>query len=210
MSIARTRRCRRGDVDSSHASYTDLGDARVTLRYQGFKWPGITGVTLGVKLPTGGFHKAFDSGPSVATPVDRGLQPGTGTTDLLAGAYHFANLSRKVSYFVQGQAQVPLATREYYHAGLSLLATAGVDYTGWRQVTPELQLNIRYAGQDRGFNSDRPNSGGKLLYISPGAVVPLARRVQVFAFVQIPIVQEVVGYQLVPRYTLSTGLRLHL
>ena len=43
-----------GDTDQSYSRTEGLGDARISVRYQGFGGAGITGVQLGFKLPTGG------------------------------------------------------------------------------------------------------------------------------------------------------------
>ena len=178
-------------------------------RYQGFKLPGVTGIQVGIKLPTGGFREPFRAGPQAGEDVDRGLQPGTGTTDAIVGAYHFGNLVKDLSWFAQVQALIPLDRHASYRPGTVVTASAGLDYTGWQRLTPQLQLNFRNTALDRGDNSDRANSGGRLLYLSPGMVVP-AGRAQLFAFAQIPLVQDVVGYQLVPRVTASAGVRLRL
>ena len=39
------------------------------------------------------------AGPQTGNPLDRGLQAGTGTTDLIAGVYHFGRLTGEVRLF---------------------------------------------------------------------------------------------------------------
>ena len=199
-----------GDVDLSHSRTDGLGDLRVIGRYQGFGGAGITGVQLGLKLPTGDFHTRFSSGPQAGEFVDRGLQAGTGTTDVIVGGYHFGRLTGLVDWFASAQAQVPLNRRDDFRPGVAVVASAGVDYAGWSRVVPQLQFNLRHAAKDRGFNSDGDNSGGTLVYVSPGASLRLGRGVTAFMQVQLPIYQYVYGYQLTPRATLSSGLQLRL
>ena len=199
-----------GDVEQSYSRTSGLGDVRVTGRWQGFAGPGITGVQFGLKLPTGPFGENFRSGPSVGTPVDRGLQPGTGALDAIIGAYHFGRLMDDVDFVLQAQAQVPLNGRDLFRPGLAGTASAGFHYTGWHGITPQLQFNLRLAEQDHGLNSDRENSGGELLYAAPGLTAKVGARAAVFGFVQLPLYERVIGYQLAPRYSLSMGVHYRL
>ena len=199
-----------GDADVSHSLTRGLGDVRITARWQGFGGSGISGVLFGLKLPTGGFHTAFSDGPQAGAFVDRGLQAGTGTTDALVGAYHFGALAEKLDWFAQASAQIPLNRRDDYKPGVSGLAQTGLRYTGWRGVTPQLQFNLRLAAKDAGFNSDRDNSGGELLYVSPGGSARLSPRISLFGFVQLPVYERVNGFQLTPRVTVSAGLQVRL
>lgn len=195
-----------GDVDQSYSRSQGLGDARVSLRFQGFGGPGITGVQLGLKLPTGRIGQAFLSGPQAGMPVDRGLQTGTGALDATLGAYHFGRLGGSFDYLVQALGEVPLTTRSDFTPGAAATLSAGINYTGWRGITPQLQLNLRLAAKDRGLYSDRDNSGGEQLYAAPGVSVQVSGHVSAFGIVQLPLYQRVNGYQLTPRYTLSFGL----
>jgi hypothetical protein len=199
-----------GDDATSFSRTNGVGDIKITGRWQGFKGAGVTGVQLGFKLPTGGFHQTFRSGPQAGQPVDRDLQPGSGTTDLMIGAYHFGKLTKEFDFVLQAQGQIPLNSRDQFRPGASATFAAALNFTRWRSITPQLQLNFRVAEQDHGANSDRDNSGGEQLYISPGIVAKVTPRVSAFAAVQIPIYQRVTGYQLTPNYTLSIGIRFRL
>ena len=73
---------------------------------------------------------------------------------------------------------------------------------------PQLQINARVEKREQGLNADVENSGATLLYLSPGVTVNLAQAAQVYAFVQVPLYQNVNGLQIEPRYTVSVGARL--
>ena len=199
-----------GDTEVSHSRTDGLGDLRIVGRFQGFGGPGVSGVQLGLKLPTGGFRTRFASGPQAGEFVDRGLQAGTGTTDAIVGAYHFGKLAGRFDWFVSAQAQVPLNRRDDFRPGVAVVASGGIDYAGWRGIVPQLQVNVRHTARDTGFNSDGENSGGTLAYISPGASVRLTARTIAFAQVQLPVYQYVYGFQLTPKATLSAGLQVRL
>lgn len=199
-----------GDTDQSFSRTNGLGDIRLTARWQGFGGPGITGLQFGFKLPTGSFRQTFRAGPGAGSDVDRGLQPGSGTTDALIGVYHFGRLVKDVDFILQAIGEVPLDNRDLYRPGLSANISAGLHYVHWRGITPQVQFNLRLAEQDHGLNADRDNSGGELLYAAPGLIAALSRRASAFAYVQLPVYQRVEGYQLAPKVTISVGVNYRL
>lgn len=199
-----------GDTDQSYSRTEGLGDIRASVRFQGFGGPGITGIQLGLKLPTGGFHQTFRTGPQSGELVDRGLQPGTGTLDATAGVYHFGKLGAAFDYILQAQGDIPLNSREDFKPGVAGTFSAGVNYTGWKGITPQLQLNLRLAARDSGGNSDRSNSGGEQLYVAPGLSANLTSHISAYGIVQLPLYNRVNGYQLAPKYTLSFGLQYRM
>ena len=187
-----------------------VGDVKVTGRYRGFSEQGNFGLLYGLKLPTGSHTETGNStdptmpGPA---PIDRGLQPGTGTTDAILGAFYTDSLGEDWGYFGQAIYQKALYYNNDFRPGDGLNVNLGMHYAGIRRVTPELQLNFRYVRRDEGANADTVSTGGQLLYISPGLSIAVIRQMSVYGFVQLPIYQEVNGVQLAPRYTVSAGVR---
>ena len=187
-----------------------LGDVRVVGRYYGFSDARNTGIQLGLKLPTGGTSQLGADG---VTPVDPGLQLGTGTTDVILGAYHFDNINQDWSYFVQGQFQYALApaynsvNAGTYRPGDSLNLTGGVRYHGFEGYTPEVQVNVRNVNTDSGTAADTFSTGGVLVYLTPGVTVPVNAKLSVRANVQIPLYQNLYGIQLAPTAVYSVGAK---
>jgi hypothetical protein len=192
-------------LSSSHSS--SIGDVRVLARYQGLTAQHDTGIQFGLKLPTGSHDVRFASGSEAGELLDRGLQPGSGTTDLLLGAYRFGTLDQDFDWFGQGQLQVALDSRDEYRTGASINLNAGLRYMAHPRVTPQLQLNLRAQRRDSGAQADAANSGGMLLDLSPGVSVELSRGLHAYGFVQVPLYQRVNGFQLAPHWTASLGLR---
>ena len=185
------------------SSSKGIGDLRVTGRYQGLSADRSSGITFGLKLPTGETNDTFNDG----SPLDRGLQLGTGTTDLLLGGYYFGSINRDWDYFAQATVQIALNKHNDFRPGNGLNATAGVRYMGFESFIPQLQFNTRIEKRESGAEADVDNSGATLIYISPGVTVPINKTVQAFGFIQVPIYQHVNGYQIEPNVLLSTGLR---
>lgn len=198
-------------LEPSHSDTKGIGDLRVVGRWQGLSTPGsVTGIEAGLVLPTGQFRQKFNSGPEEGEEVDRGLQPGTGTVQAVLGAYHLGAISPELGYFVQATGQTPLTSRDGYKPGSFIQASAALNYTHWRNITPQLQLSIRHTWRDSGPNSDRPNSGGSQVNIAPGLSAKLGTKVVGFMYVELPLYNRVYGYQLVPKAKFSAGLLFHL
>jgi hypothetical protein len=199
-----------GDEDVSTSHTKSVGDVRILGRYRGFASDRSVGVQFGLKLATGSFHNNFISGPQEGAALDRGLQPGTGTTDLVLGIYKFGSVNRDWNYFAQALVQQPLNSREDFRPGAGLNVTLGARYAGFERVMPQVQLNIRTERRESGLNADVENSGATLVYLSPGVNVNLSPSASAYAYLQIPIYQRVNGFQIEPRYSASVGMRFAL
>jgi len=195
-----------GDEDISTSHDKGIGDLRVLVRYSGFVAQRNTGIEFGVKLPTGKFNSTFESGPQQGGIVDRGLQLGTGTTDLLFGIYHFDAWNADWGYFGQAIVQAPVDSRENFKPGLGLNINAGVRYTASETFVPQLQINARFEKREQGANADIDNSGATLIYLSPGVTWNFSRRFSAYAFLQAPLHQRVNGLQIEAKWLGSMGL----
>jgi hypothetical protein len=199
-----------GDEDISTSHTKSFGDLRVLGRYRGLSDDKSAGLQFGLKLPTGAIHENFISGPQEGEPLDRGLQPGTGTTDLLLGLYNFGAVNRDWDYFAEAILQQSLNTREGFRPGTGLNVSVGARYMNFQDVRPQVQLNMRTEGRESGENADIPNSGATLVYLSPGVNVKLSPGAAAYAYFQVPLYQRVNGLQLEPRYSVSIGVRFSM
>ena len=195
-----------GDTELSSSRSNSIGDARVTARYTGFSVAQDWGLQFGLKLPTGDSHGVdFDGGPQQGEALDRGLQPGTGSTDLLLGAFRFGALSPELQWFGQAVLQLPIAHESAFRPGNALNASAGLRYR-LGSVVPQAQFNARMEKRESGSEADQPNSGSTLVYFSPGATWAVADRTSLYLFGQVPVYQRVNGLQLEPKWSASAGV----
>ncbi|SPE32040.1 conserved exported hypothetical protein [Burkholderiales bacterium] len=184
---------------------TDLGDVMVQGVYAGFSPDMSTGVTFGVKLPTGNYTgPALGPGQSANGQFDliydRDTLPGSGSTDLLFGAYHVGGLTQdnKLAYFTQARYQFAVMERAgatgTYRPGNELDLGAGLTYSlgamgSFKNVAPVLQLIASDRSSDGGTGSSF-NSGYRRLMIAPGIDLRIDK-FKIYADVSLPLVQNV-------------------
>jgi hypothetical protein len=191
-------------------AFTELGDVRVLARRRlattedaAASSVATTGINFGLKLPTGRTDVRNDDGEL----AERTLQPGSGTTDAVLGAYHSKHLPlRSLSWFVQGLAQIALNHHGDYQPGSRLSADAGVRYEAGDRLALLLQINTLLKARDHGVEAEPEDTGGTFVFLGPGVSYAFTRRLQAYAFVQLPLYQRVNGVQLVPDYAFAVGM----
>jgi hypothetical protein len=192
---------------------SSLGDIKLIGNYQGFLALHNLGVQLGVKLPTGGYGTdvRFRTGPAAGAPLDASLQPGTGSTDIIIGAYYYEPAGRNFDFFADAQFQSAVRTKQNqpgndFRPGNSASVSVGVRYEENPNWVPQLQTNLLHKSVDQGALADIYSTAGYVAYVSPGVTVKVTGKLHVFAFAQVPVYSHLVGYQLFPRYTVSVGV----
>ncbi len=174
-------------------NHGDFGDVRIRATYAGLSDDLSAGITVGVKLPTGDYsYPGFDRDTAI----------GTGSTDLLLGAYKMGNLTDDYAWawFANAQGDFPIVTQDGYRPGSEINATVGVSYENWDfdtfKIAPILQFIASYRWQDSGPQHNPDGSGYDRLLISPGVRVNFDK-VRVNANVALPVYQHVNGNQLI-------------
>ena len=196
----------------SDSRSSSLGDVKLIGSYQGLLESHNLGVQLGLKLPTGqyGTDVNFRSGPAAGTPIDASLQPGTGSTDIIVGAYYFQDISLNFQFFGNVQFQSAVTSKQNqpgndFRPGNATSVSFGVRYEENPKLIPQLQLNLLHKSVDQGALADVFDTAGYVAYISPGLNVQALNKLHVYGFVQVPVYSDLVGYQLFPKYTFSVG-----
>jgi hypothetical protein len=191
---------------------SSLGDIRLVGSYQGVLPTHNLGLQFGVKLPTGHYGTTvnFGSGPNAGTPLDASLQPGTGSTDVIVGAYYYQAVSQNLDVILNGQFQSAVRHRQNqpgndFRPGNSTTLSVGLRYEANPNWVPQLQMNLLRKEADRGALADKADSAGTVVYMSPGVTAKVRNNLHVFGFAQIPVYSRLDGYQLFPRWTFSVG-----
>jgi hypothetical protein len=190
--------------------FTELGDLRVMARRRlattenaDASSVATTGINFGLKLPTGDIDVRNGNGDR----AERSLQPGTGTTDLVFGAYYTRVLPASgASWFVQGLVQTPLNSREDYRPGRRVTLDVGYRYEATDAIGLMIQLNALYRGKDSGLQAEPEDTGGRFIYLSPGISYAVTKATQLYAFVQKPLYQHVNGVQLTADWSALVGV----
>jgi hypothetical protein len=171
-----------------------LGDVRLQAIYSGFDKSMQSGITFGLKLPTGDYH---------AGGFDRDTEIGSGSTDLILGGYHVGSLSKddRLSWFTNGQVEAPFITTGGYRPGgtadgaIGIIYHANGDEDAKLAVSPVLQLIGSFRGHDSGPAADPADSGYGRLMVSPGVELKTGKW-RLYADVEFPVYQDVRGDQL--------------
>jgi hypothetical protein len=183
-----------------HAS---IGDIRVRGVYAGFSEDMSSGLTFGLKLPTG---------PINAPGFDRDTQIGTGSTDLLLGGFHRGLIPAidRWNWFANAQWDEPVINAGGYRPGAEVDASLGGYYEGWRagsfRISPLAQVVGCARWRDIGALAMSGDSGYRRVLLAPG--FELSRgAVRVYGDVGFPVYQYVNGTQLVASelYKLNVG-----
>jgi hypothetical protein len=198
-----------GDSGISGSQSDAIGDLRLLGRWQGLLPNHEVGLQLGLKLPTGKTSVEFSSGPQSGESVDAGLQPGTGSTDLLAGMYQSHPWAAgAISHFVQASVQVPIPHKDSFRPGTAVDGNLGLRWKALSWLDPQIQVDCRWEGQESGDGADRDNSGSFRVDLGPGVSAPVVPgRLELFGFVDLPVFLWARGLQLEPSYSVSMGLR---
>jgi hypothetical protein len=183
-----------GNGNIATHSWSELGDIRVNAIYTGFSDDLSTGLTLGLKLPTGRFDE--DS-----FLVDRDTQLGTGSTDVLLGAFHRGKIGHGTGFewFVQGLLDVPVASQGQYIPGTEFDSDIGIDYTGFSvgnvRIVPLAQVLFSAREHDSGNNADELDTGYERVLLSPGVEFDVSK-FRIYADAEVPVYQYFRGNQL--------------
>ncbi len=197
----------------SGARVSSLGDIKLLGNYQGLLPTHNLGLQFGVKLPTGQYGTAVDfyNGPNAGAPLDASLQTGTGSTDLIVGAYYYQAVSQNFDIFLNTQFQSAVAHKQNqpgndFRPGNSATFSVGLRYEANPIWIPQVQLNVLHKSPDQGALADTSDTVGTVAYISPGLTVQVVRKLHAYGVFQVPVYSNLDGYQLFPHWTATVGL----
>lgn len=194
-----------------------LGDLTLVGAYRFYRRDVARGTTQlsflgGLKLPTGATALTGADLPQLTgTPGTRlppTLQLGSGSVDGIVGLAAFQNLDR-LSFYADVQGKLNTEGAQDFQAGNRLFYDVTVDYVllPRRNLFLILELNGVHTGRAEQAGRTVEDSGGDLLFLSPGLQYLLIPPLILEGSVQVPLLRHPNGRQLVPDYSVVVGLR---
>ena len=177
-------------------NWTGLGDLRLKGIYTGFSEDLSSGLTFGVKLPTGSHTHTEALGD-----IDRDTQIGSGSTDVLLGGFYRNRFGASHwNWFAQAEFDLPVLTQGDYRPGFEADAAAGIYYDGLSlgrvKISPVAQVIGSWRDHDHGADAAPADSGYERVLLAPGIEFHL-HPVKIYADVEVPVLQSMNGNQLV-------------
>jgi len=183
-------------------THSAMGDIRIRGIYSGFSPSMASGLTFGIRLPTGDYtYPNFDPDTEI----------GSGSTDLLLGGYHMGEIpNSNWNWFLTGEGDQPMLHYSGYSPGTEIDAVVGGYYDGWNvgaiKIAPLGEIVGSYRWSDSGTLADAPDSGFKRILLTPGIEID-TQRFKIYADVGFPVYQSMNGNQMVASeyYKLNIG-----
>ncbi len=193
-----------------------LGDVKLVGRYRwelgdtGFS---SAGVKLGMKLNTGRQDSLIvDNLGNSKLPTEVTLQTGSGSTDLVAGAFwQLSDPASSLSWFAQAMAQSAINSRADFRPGDQYNLDAGMRYAFSKSMSGLLQLNSQWNAADSGSSAaltpaGATSSGGNSVLLTPGLIYAITTGTNLYGLVQIPLYHYVNGEQLTVSQAFTVGI----
>lgn len=184
-------------------NFNTIGDIRIQGMYTGISEDMSTGLLAGAKFPSGWWTYPH---------ADRDTQIGSGSTDLLLGAYHLGTFPSRIgklpltfrdrpfNWFVQVYDDLPVFTQDHYTPGREFDSALGAYYNfgsvgPLKELAPMLTFLASDRARDQGARANHENSGYTRLLIAPGAEIKLGI-LRLYGDVEIPFFQNFIGNQI--------------
>jgi len=193
-----------GTATPQEWNFSALGDIKLLARQQMGR---DFGLNLGIKLPTGEYK--LTNGEGIV--AERALQPGSGSTDLVAGGFwQYHRGLTGTSLFVQALYEWAVTTRNDFRPGNQLTLSTGLRKPFEQRWVALLQLNYTHKDRDSGAEAEPDVSGLSTVQASPGLAWQANNTLQLYAFMQLPLMRHVNGIQLVADKAYVAGLSVRL
>ncbi len=213
------RRLRFDDPTGGRRTLSAEGPGDLTLvgAYRLYRRDVIRGTTQvsflgGLKLPTGATDIDDPDLPRLTgapeTRLPPSLQPGSGSVDGIVGLAGIHNMDR-LTFYADVQGKLNTEGSQDFKAGNTLFYDVTADYVllPGRNLFAVLELNGVFTARAEQAGRSVGDSGGHLLFVSPGIqflpIPPLILETSV----QLPILRDLNGRQLAPDWSVVVGLR---
>jgi hypothetical protein len=177
-----------------------LGDVTLGLRHAAPAGGGWLRGTVAVKVPTGPSRKK-----AADAFLDPGVQPGTGSIDLVAGA-SFTRRAAGAAWTATASRQFTGRSARGFAFGDETIVALGASRPVRGRLTATLQAKLVFRERNTLAGAEVPSSGSRVLYATPGLRLALPGGLATYAQVPIPLARYVNEAQLAPTRGLVVGV----
>ncbi len=179
-----------------------IGDTLVTGRYRFFndgdnQWTSI----FGVILPTGKITNKTDGGEIIGTHN----QPGSGAITFQGGVAYSGHLTEAIALDADVLYRFGTQGAKQFRSGNSWQFDVAASFAHHSSVVPVLELNGIFFDQDIENDEIKANSGGDVVYLSPGINFKIGDKQGIYTNFSYPVYQELTGISNDEKYRWSLG-----
>jgi len=185
-----------------------IGDTLVTGRYRFFndgdsQWASV----FGIILPTGKITNQTDRnrGTGEAELLGTHNQPGSGAITFQGGVAYSGHLTEGIAIDANVLYRFGTGGAKQFRSGNSWQLDVAASFAHHSSVIPVIELNGIFFDQDIENDEIKKNSGGDVVYLSPGINVMINDKQGVYANVSFPVYQELTGISNEEKYRWSMG-----
>ncbi len=193
---------------SSTAESPGFGDMLITGRYRFFndgdnQWTSI----FGVILPTGKITNKTDinKGTGKSEILGTHNQPGSGAITFQGGVAYSGHLTEGVAIDANALYRFGTQGAKQFRSGNSVQFDVAASFAHHSSIIPVIELNGIFFDQDIENDEIKINSGGDVVYLSPGINFNINDKQGVYINVSYPIYQELSGISNDEKYRWSLG-----
>lgn len=187
---------------SDTAESPGVGDMLVTGRYRFFndgdsQWASI----FGVILPTGKITNKTDKGEILGTHN----QPGSGAITFQGGLAYSGHLTEAIAIDADVIYRFGTEGAKQFRSGNSWQFDVAASFAHHSSIVPVIEINGIFFDQDIENDEVKANSGGDVIYLSPGVNVSINDKQGIYANVSYPVYQELTGISNDEKFRWSLG-----
>ncbi len=179
-----------------------IGDMLVTGRYRFFndgdnQWTSV----FGVILPTGKITNKTDNGEIIGTHN----QPGSGAITFQGGVAYSGHLTEAIAIDADVLYRFSTQGAKQFRPGNSWQFDVAASFAHHSSVVPVIELNGIFFDQDIENDEIKKNSGGDVVYLSPGINFKVGEKQGIYTNFSYPVYQELTGISNDEKYRWSLG-----
>ncbi len=179
-----------------------IGDTLVTGRYRFFndgdnQWTSI----FGVILPTGKITNKTDGGEIIGTHN----QPGSGAITFQGGVAYSGHLTEAIALDADILYRFATQGAKQFRSGNSWQFDVAASFAHHSAIVPVIELNGIFFDRDIENDEIKANSGGDVVYLSPGINFKISDKQGVYTNFSYPVYQELSGISNDEKYRWSLG-----